>query len=164
MEIKFTVTGRPEWKAAIDAIKAELHPAAERAVARGLDEIQRAALVTLSRTSHPPGERTESAPGEPPAWVTGHLARSYEQRGPDWLSSDVVEGRIGPTAVYARIQEYGGDVYAINYPQLGNPEVGFFGDHVHLPARPYVEPAVREARPEIEAIWREEIERALKAG
>jgi hypothetical protein len=164
VEITLTTTGYAAWVDAMDAIERELHPAAERAVSRGLDEIQRSALVVLSRTSHEVGERTESPPGEPPAWVTGNLARSYEQHGPDWVTADVVEGTVGPTAIYARIQELGGDVYAINYPQLGNPEVGFFGDHVYIPARPYVEPVVDGAREEIAHIWHEEISRALEAG
>lgn len=154
-------SGFREWEAAIDDVIARLRPAAERAISRSMDAIDRSAALVLSAKTHPEGTPTPSLPGEPPALVTGNLIRSYVSEGPEWIGPDVVAGRVGPSAVYARIQDLGGDVYAINYPQLGNPEVGFFGPHVYLPPRPYIEPSVEGARDEIEAIWREEITGAL---
>lgn len=162
MEITLTTTGYTEWVGAVDAIIAALRPAAERAVSRGLDEVDRSAALVLSAKSHPELTPTPSLPGEPPALVTGNLVRSYTTLGPYWLDETVVEGQVGPTAVYAAIQEFGGEIHAINYPQLGNPEVGFFGPSVTLPARPYVGPAADGAHEEIMHIWREEISEALR--
>lgn len=73
-------------------------------------------------TSHPAGTPTPSQPGEPPSVVTGTLRRSLHVEGPTRKGFGTYEAIVGPTVVYARVQELG-----------GGPS--------QLPARPYVKPA-----------------------
>jgi phage gpG-like protein len=58
--------------------------------------------------AHKSGTPTPSLPGSPPAVVTGTLRRSYTVDGPVRLGFGVYEAAIGPTVVYARVQELGG--------------------------------------------------------
>lgn len=85
----------------------------------------RAVQAELSTSSHDPGTATPSQPGEPPSIITGQLRRSVIMRP---------KGRghvqVGATAVYARIQELGGDA--------GRNHAS------HLPARPYLKAALEK--------------------
>lgn len=74
---------------------------------------------------HAPGTKTPSAPGSPPAQITAELRASVKVFGPKRKGFGVYEVMVGPTMVYARIQDQGGG---------------------HLPARPYMMPAVEDAR------------------
>lgn len=163
MEFTWEFTGVPELEAALDAIERAVRDENRYAIGAMLDELDRAMKERLSRYSHAEGTRTPSPPGEPPALITGNLRRSVVTDGPHQVDEDVVTGSMGPSAIYAEIQEKGGTVVARNYRQLGNPAVGFFGRSVTLPARPYVEPSVEDARPELARIWRESMTRALAA-
>ncbi len=52
---------------------------------------------------------------------------------------------IGPTVLYARIHEYGGVIVPRNAPMLSwinNQGERVFANAVHIPARPYMRPAV----------------------
>lgn len=101
--------------------------------------------VTLTRFRHPPGTRTPSPPGQPPAEVTGELRRSITcRRGPGggMYGSSVVS----PHTVYACIQEYGGFIYPTRHKFLkwvneGDPT---WKKQVYLPPRPYMAPATRD--------------------
>jgi len=92
----------------------------------------------LTRLSHAPGTPTPSAPGSPPATISGALAESLHVEGPAVIGGRVL-ARLGPTTVYGRIQELG----------------GVAGWGAQLPARPYLWPAVRDSLPAIEFIYRE---------
>ncbi len=100
-----------------------------------------ATVVQLSRTSHGKGEATTSAPGSPPAWVSGSLARSIIATPAvgvgAWASAT-----IGPTIIYGRIQELGGTVNAKGGKKLAwqGPGGMRFAKSVTLPARPYLRP------------------------
>lgn len=118
--------------------------------------------VTLHRYSHGRYSKTPAPPGMPPAWVSGHLASSFEAT-PGPSGGGTGRAFSGPTADYARIQELGGDIEARNrrflrwltdYP---TPNTNFaksereggglylnFARRVHLPARPYMERGVDE--------------------
>jgi phage gpG-like protein len=100
--------------------------------------------LILSRKQHPAGTRTPSAPGEPPARISGDLANSVEAVFYQ-VDAGVAVALISPDTVYAVIQEYGGTITAKNFPQLGNPLRGWFGPSVRLPARPYMALALAEA-------------------
>lgn len=86
---------------------------------------------------HKKGTPTPSAPGTPPAIVTGVLRRSVK-------TSPVQQGfkgyqiTIGPTTVYARVQELG-----------GGPR--------KLPARPYVQPTMEESKDEVRKLFMDEL-------
>lgn len=92
------------------------------AMAAGL-VIERQIKAQLSLSAHPPGTPTPSAPGSPPAVVTGTLRRSVTTERKVGRRGPYVA--VGPTAVYGRIQELGGRA----------------GRGAYLPARPYVAPA-----------------------
>jgi phage gpG-like protein len=96
--------------------------------------------------AHARGTPTTSRPGSPPDVVTGTLRRSIVSDSPqrDGLG---VTGRVYPTAVYARIQELGGQT------RRGT-----------LPARPYMAPALKSATPRLSAIAAEEWGSALSLG
>lgn len=71
-----------------------------------------------------------SPPGQPPALQTGQLRRSIRVEGPVRVGPGAWESKTGPTAVYGRIQELGGDAGR--------------GGASHLSPRPYLGPALRE--------------------
>jgi len=100
--------------------------------------------LILARKQHKAGTRTPAAPGEPPAMITGDLLRSVEAVAYQ-VDAGVAVALISPDIVYAVIQEYGGKIDAINFPQLGNPLRGWFGESVRIPARPYMALALAEA-------------------
>lgn len=120
------VTGIDELRTALERMAARVNAAAPAAVGMATEMVEAAAMANLSRYSHPPGTPTPSPPGHPPARVTGRLRGSFEIAGPTPQGRAVWRAVVGPTAVYARIQELGG--------VAGNGAV--------LPARPYLRPTV----------------------
>ena len=102
--------------------------------------------VTLRRSFSTPGQfGTSAAPGQPPAWRTGALARSVTARlaGSTGLTASAV---VAPHTIYARIQNAGG----VNRPSHArymhwvNSGGSWYKKRVKIPERPYMEPAVRE--------------------
>lgn len=154
MAADIRVDGVDEWDAAVDALLARVGAATGKAVDGGLALIARAAQQNLTFYSHPRGTPTPSAPGEPPALISGALRRSIKIRrtknGPT-----LYEGRVGPTIVYARIQELGG--------RLGqNPRHGMWRQGGYLPPRPYFRPAADNARPKVQSLFRDAWADALR--
>lgn len=88
----------------------------------------KAAQLELTRKTHTAGTRTPSAPGEPPALVTGTLRRSFIATPPIQAGPARYLADVGGTAIYTRIQELG----------------GVTGRGTTLPARPALQPAVRK--------------------
>ena len=125
MSFGVEVHGADELASALDRLKTRVHEATRRAVQTAMGSAQEQAQVLLSLTSHPPRTPTPSTPGSPPSRITGALGGSLSPTGP--LDSDGgYTGQIGPTAVYARIQELGGVTGA--------------GHRTRLPPRPYMQP------------------------
>ena len=98
--------------AALDRIAAAV-PAAAEAAANGMadafrDEVRR---VLLER-GHAFSTQTPSAPGTPPAFISGHLAASMSVTPavPEGLA--VFRSSSGPGTRYAAIQEFGGEMRA----------------------------------------------------
>lgn len=131
MDVGIDVGGVGEWAAAIDGIEQRLTSATRRATADGLKLLERRTHGRLSRYYHPPNTPTPSPPGEPPARISGHLRGSLKPTGPYPVDGGF-SGRLGPTAVYSRIQELGG--------RAGR------NHSVTLSPRPYLAPTVRDAR------------------
>lgn len=109
-----------------------------------------AVKAILSLTSHPPGTRTPSRPGEPPALITGNLRRSVTHSPPAETGAFTFTCLVGPVAVYARIQEYGGVIHPGSSGYLANRVTGQFfvtpysrRQYVRLPPRPYMRPTGR---------------------
>ena len=77
---------------------------------------------SIFETSHRRGTPTPEPPGNPPSVITGTLRRSIKTEGPRRIGFGSYEAQVGPTVVYARVQELG-----------GGPS--------DLPARPYLKPS-----------------------
>jgi hypothetical protein len=102
--------------------------------------------VTLRRSFASPGQfGTPAAPGQPPAWRTGTLARSVVTvAGPS--GGMTASAYVGPHVIYARVQEEG----AVNRPTSArymhwvNSGGSWYKKRVVIPPRPYLEPALRD--------------------
>lgn len=102
---------------------------------------RRGVQVTLRRTAHPFGTKTDSAPGQPPAYVLGALSRSVAAV-PGSSSGMNATAFVAPHTIYARIQELGGHIRPVRAKYLRWTEDGavHFSKHVYLPPRPYMRP------------------------
>lgn len=125
MDIHVNVHGATELAAALDQLALRARTATRSAVKDANRHVKRRAWAQLSRYSHLPNTPTPSPPGEPPARVTGRLVGSLSPTGP-YPTAGGFGGTVGPTTVYSRIQELGG--------QTGR------GHSVTLPPRPYMRP------------------------
>lgn len=121
------VLGLSELTGAMARLTASFNMATRTATAHASHVVEAAIKEQLTTSSHRKGTPTPSAPGEPPSLVTGTLRRSISVSGPHPLGTSRWEARIGPTAVYGRIQELGGPTGR--------------GGATDLPSRPYVAPA-----------------------
>lgn len=127
-----SVLGIPELTAALDAMGGRLDTATRVAVSQAAALAEGKARAELSRSSHARGTPTPSAPGEPPSLITGRLRGSFHVVGPTAAGAAAWMSVLGPTAVYARIQELGGETGR--------------GHRTVLPPRPYVRPAAESLR------------------
>lgn len=114
-------------------MQAENEAATVLAVDAGLGVVRDAMVDELMQKEHAKGTPTPSAPGEPPAMITGGLKASVRVEPAQVLGPGLAEGRVGPTKPYSRIQELGGEA----------------GHGAHLPARPYVKPGLAKALPQL---------------
>lgn len=128
MHVSFVIRGGVEFRAALRAMAEATDAATREATATAAHLVEAETKKALSTYSHPKGTPTPSPPGRPPAVVSGQLRRSIKVQGPTPLGAGTWEARIGPTAVYGRIQELGGNTG--------------WGGLTHLPARPYLAPTV----------------------
>lgn len=129
--------------------------ATDRGVNAGLEVVRAEAVSKLSQVSHPPFTKTPSTAPEPPAMIDGALGRSFRVLR-DASSGGRYSGRIGPTKIYSRIQELGGDIYVKTAPFLRWFEDGSWHQalHVYLPPRPYLKPAVEDSKDRIRRAFR----------
>lgn len=133
--------GIAEALAAIEEMVLRQHAATRAATAKALHLVERETKSELSKNSHRRGTPSPAGPGEPPALVTGNLRRSISVTGPDPKGVGTWEGRVGPTAVYGRIQELGG--------RTGRSHA------VNLPPRPYLQPTIERLHDDIARIFYE---------
>lgn len=141
------VEGVEEWGAAVDAMLDRVRVETNGAVDDGLALIQQGAQRNLTFYTHPRGTPTPSAPGEPPALISGALRRGVKIRrflfGPN-----VFSGGVGSTSVYGPIQERGGWAGA--------------GHRSYLPPRPWLRPAAFNAAPKIRKLFVEAWTHAIR--
>lgn len=100
------------------------------------EKLQEETRRLLTYQSHAKGTPTPSAPGQPPAKISGDLSESVSIQGPHPIP-DGFEARVGGTTAYARIQELGGTA----------------GNGARLPARPYLSPALDNVKDDIAVIF-----------
>ncbi|MBD0743606.1 hypothetical protein BG418_18710 [Streptomyces sp. CBMA152] len=101
--------------------------ATPRALDQGMALFEGRARSNLSRYSHQRGTPTPSPPGQPPALISGRLRSSFQSTAPVQAGAGMWSAVVGPTTVYARIQEEGG--------MAGR------GHRSRIPKRPYLRPA-----------------------
>lgn len=127
------------------ALQAKVADVAVRAALDAMVIAGTAAIeVELSRSSHSVGEPTGSAAPNPPARVSGRLARDVVATPVILMAGGLAMTTVGSTAPYARVQEFGGTIRPIKAHRLF--WIGMGGGHaansVTLPARPYLKPAL----------------------
>lgn len=106
---------------------------------------RRVQRVTLRKYSNVANMPTPSPIGEPPAWVSGDLARSVEVT-PGILEGPVATASVAPHMVYARIQELGGIVRPVRARFLRFPYAGriWYKKFVRLHEHPYMRPTTED--------------------
>lgn len=143
MKITADVRGVPEVIGAMMGMVAQARVDTPAQINDALRVVARQQRTLLNLGSHSPGTKTGSPPGSPPWRITGRLMDSVTVRRATPTGLDRWEGMVGPTAVYGRIQELGGDTGR--------------GHRTHLPPRPSLYPAwviVRPTiRPQFTAAW-----------
>lgn len=117
---------------ALDRILAAAEHYTPDAVQEVADQSRNEMIRLLNLKSHPPGTKTPSLPGEPPARISGALSRSVHSTHVERTGAWRWEARARPTnpPIYGRIQELGG--------------VTGRGHRTHLPPRPYASRALAE--------------------
>ena len=124
--------------------------------ARAESEAPRAAVEALSAAgqamtrftlgehgTHALGTPTPSDPGSPPAMVSGDLRDSVRRSPPVPVGPGRCSQVMKSQLIYGSVHEFGPvTIQAKNFPQLGNPTVGFFGKQVKIPRRPWMKPSM----------------------
>lgn len=152
--------GERAWELAIERKFTQVERSTPRAMKQGLRVVERSYKKILRTYTHPEGTPTTSPPGEPPALVTGTLMRSVKTRGPfPGKRRYQYVGRVGPTAVYARIQDLGGDVRKARRPGARRRPAGL----IHIPARPYAQRATDRVRRDVRRLFQVRWTAALQA-
>jgi phage gpG-like protein len=141
------ITGTDQFGTAMTAMVLRVDIATRLATGAAADLLRAAIIEKLTEKSHPPGTPTPSAPGEPPAQVSGRLARSVERDEPRERGFGDYEATVGPDTAYARIQEQGGFTGR--------------GHATRLPARPYLAPSIAETAPRMRDIFGERLQDAI---
>jgi hypothetical protein len=100
--------------------------------------------VTLSLTSHGAGTRTPSAPGSPPARISGDLAGSFLLTPAALLGPGVASCAAGSLLIYAPVHQFGPVTITSHgsWPLRNKATGQVFGHSVVIPRRPYIEPAM----------------------
>lgn len=124
------LTGVAEFRRALDEMVARASAAALTAVTTGGHLVEAETKAALGRSSHARGTKTPSAPGQPPSLVSGTLRRSIRVTTPEAKGLTGWTVSVGPSAIYGRIQELGGDAG--------------WADASYLPPRPYLEPSLQK--------------------
>lgn len=127
-----------------DELLAELRPKAEATVERVAmyftGEVQKTLSGRRSGKPYRIGKRGRthiaSAPGEPPAVLTGRLRQSIGWSEPKW-EGDTVSSEVGTNVVYARRLEFG----------------GIDSRGVKIEARPYWAPTILRIEPTVERMF-----------
>jgi hypothetical protein len=138
------------WDRIVRRISDEGPRAAAYAMAKRFHQV--VSDETLVATSHGKGSPTPSAPGSPPALVSGALKRSLRLTPAVDIGGNIAKASVVPLIIYARIQELGGTVEAKHtyvdkhgtvrqgYLAWGSGAGRHYAHSVTLPARPYMRP------------------------
>ena len=121
-------------------------PGAAEAAANAMADVFRPAVqAVLTARSHGFSTKTPSAPGTPPAAISGALAASMMNEPAVMTGPADAMARSGPTTRYSRIQELGGPMVAHSPRGMRwqEPPGVWHRSMAHsLPARPYMKPTL----------------------
>lgn len=100
--------------------------------------------VTLQERFHPPRIFYKAPPGRPPAYASGNLAASI--RMTPAFTSVRASSSVYATAVYAALQEFGGQTWPSRYRFMHwrNNRGPWWKKRVTVPEHPYMRPTVDE--------------------
>lgn len=98
--------------------------------------------------------------------MPGDLRRSIRVDGPHQVGEHTWEAEVGPTTVYGRQRELGGDIYPQTARMLRFERFGevVFTRHVYQMPHPYMKPAYEDQRPNVEAVVLADIAAAIEGG
>jgi phage gpG-like protein len=122
--------GVDAFKGAIDGLVRLADEGGRKGVTAAALKVASKTKTKLTTSTHKKGTPTPSRAGDPPSLVTGTLRRSVKTTPAVPLGAGAWQASVGPTAVYSRIQELGGE--------CGR------GHLTRLPARPYLAPTLKE--------------------
>jgi phage gpG-like protein len=131
--VTIIISGVRELRTAMTAMVARQDAATRTGLGKAAHLLEREIKAQLSTGSHQAHEPTTSAPGSAPDLVSGDLRRSVQVDDMLSLGQGRYSTQVGPTIVYGRIQEFGG--------QTGRNHA------TTLPPRPYVAPALEKMTP-----------------
>lgn len=99
---------------------------------------------TLRQSTHPPGMFWKATEGRPPAYASGNLARSIVRTPAH--GGIRASAMVGATAVYAALQEFGGDTWPSrgSYMHWTNTRGPWWMKLVTVPEHPYMRPTVEQ--------------------
>lgn len=99
---------------------------------------------TLRQSVHPPGMYWEATVDRPPAYASGALANSVIHIPA--FGGIRATAVVGPTVVYAAIQEFGGDTWPSRgkYMHWTNTRGPWWMKRVTIPQHPYMRPTVEQ--------------------
>lgn len=140
-----SLQGVGRFEASLERLVVQAEAAGRVAVTQGAHLVEAETKKALSRQGHKKGTPTPSQPGEPPATVSGTLKRSVRPTQAHRLGFGDYQAEVGPTVVYARVQELGGST-----------------GRSTLPSRPSLKPSLEKSRPKLAAIYRTAWERAIR--
>lgn len=133
------------WGAALDVLLTASEEQARKASLQGAEDIRDVARGLLTAKSHSRFTFSPSAPGEPPAMISGDLAASMDAA---MMTAD--EAWVGPTAGFGRTGDYA-RIQELSGLMEGHPWMHFFLEgrwwqeaEIFLEARPYLAPATED--------------------
>lgn len=127
------------WQAAMDRLKQLVEEATFSATLEAAGEVQTRTRALLLAQHHGFSTQTPSAPGSPPAAISGDLAGSI------LVTDDGDSAFVGPTTDYGREQELGGPMKGHPMRWMQPPGVWHSSYEHPLPPRPYLKPATESA-------------------
>jgi len=149
-----------EWEFRRQEVLKEFRAATVKALSGAAIVVQNEIKLTMGKHGSGRGGKPSPA-GNPPAVQTGALRRSIQT---DLSQVETrLRARVGSNLRYARIQEFGGTITAKNKPFLvfRLPDGSFRRvKRVRLPARPYMRPGLKNAKPKVRRIFAKLIEAA----
>ena len=94
----------------------------------------------------------------------GDLRRSIIVDGPHALGVHVYTAQVGPTTIYGRQRELGGDIYPVRARSLAFTKFGNFvlTGHVYQKPEPYMLPAYVEVLPTLPAVAKTRLAAAIQ--